>query len=84
MNRWTSHGARVFLDGHFFASIPVQADLPEIDETRLDGESWLDMRERTGPLRDALEKRRVELASIVAKALNNADIPLPIQDSSDD
>jgi len=50
--------------------MPVNADMGEIDESRMEGESWLDMRNRTRPERDARKKRGIEMAQVIADALN--------------
>lgn len=42
----------------------------DVDNTRLDGESWLSMRDRTKPLREDAEYRSCKIAREVAEFLN--------------
>jgi len=64
---FTSKGTCVYLDGELIATVWTQ----DVDDTRLDGESWLAMRERTKPLRDEADKKALDRAELIASALHS-------------
>ncbi|MCK5607387.1 hypothetical protein KAR91_36220 [Candidatus Pacearchaeota archaeon] len=64
---YRAEGDRVFCDHKYICTISPPEDS---DETRLEGENWLDMRERTQTDRDKLEEVSKAMATCVAKALN--------------
>jgi hypothetical protein len=58
---------RVWLDGKLIVTVWEEP----VDDERLEGESWLDMRERTKPERKAAKEKTLERAKRIAWALNN-------------
>ena len=68
MTKFITEDDRVFYGHQYICTISAPNSF--IDESRLDGESWIDMYDRTKPLRDLRVKQRNELALVVANALN--------------
>ena len=67
---WKVKGHRIFMDGVLVITVWHTG---EIDEQRLDGESWLDMRHRTEKDRIRItETEPDEIAEFILKAIKKA------------
>lgn len=67
---FTAKNGSVYLNNQFFLTVKIM----QVDEARLDGESWLAMRERTEPLRLKEQEIANSRAVIIANALNNEGV----------
>lgn len=63
---WMAKGTRVYMGSKYICSAPCIG--VHVDQTRLDGESWLAMRERIRPQIKAAEKEEIEVANLIAAA----------------
>jgi len=68
---YKSIDSRVYYKDKYICSLSAPF---KVDQTRRDGESWLDMRNRVRPLFNDKDRMEKKMASIVAEALNSADL----------
>ena len=68
--KYRTKGVSVYLGRKFICAMPVNADMEKVNETRMNGESWLAMRERTEIERIARKVRGEEMAGVIVDALN--------------
>lgn len=65
--------ARVYdASGRYLFWISLAGEINALDQLREKGESWLDFRNRTQPLRDALEAEELLIANFFVGAINAA------------
>lgn len=66
---WHSDGNHVRNKGGLIATAMIAVRMRDrIDETRLDGESWMAMHDRTKPLREENEEIEKDLLTLIAAA----------------
>jgi hypothetical protein len=73
IKKYTAVGDRVYCNGQAVCSVwHLDAEMPS--KERLPNESWLDMRNRTEPIREEERQKRYLRAQIIAKALNESGV----------
>jgi hypothetical protein len=73
IKKYTAVEDKVYCNGQAVCSLwHLTHEMPS--DERLPGESWLDMRKRTEPIREKEQQKRHLRAIIIAKALNESGV----------